>query len=77
MAKSRLFLIITAKAMKKSYACCDAEIHGLRLWNQYAAAMELAKISVLFHKSKTTPSFMAHAREEIKKAERRVLEVFK
>jgi hypothetical protein len=62
-------------------SCCAMQAdannleQSIKLWNQYAAAMELARLT--FTWQETMPdSFRDHIREELKRAESRVLEVF-
>ena len=61
---------------EKSYACCDVEIHGLRLWNQYAAAMELANKLKELSLCDLNPDHY-YLEKQVEAAERRVLEAWK
>ena len=55
--------------------CCGMEALTVELWNQYAAAMELARAVLRLHKD---DSKTAHQWEFfVEEAEKRVLEVFK
>lgn len=54
--------------------CCGMEAVGIELWNQYAAAMELAKLEVAFEKCKPEEEYQYQ--DIVKWARERVLEVF-
>ena len=67
----------------KGYSCCGAELAELDQWNQYAAAMELAKAEVAaFNAAFNVPLERLEAAIEASEdmlfqARMRVLEVFK
>ena len=66
----------------KGYSCCGAEFRELEHWNQYAAAMELAKAVVKVNKIYHMPLIRIEGKlNDAAKAEdaakERVLEVFK
>jgi hypothetical protein len=54
------------------YVCCGIDCSGLKLWNQYAAAMELAKAHVVWSEENGN----IHEFNRLNRASMRVLEVF-
>ena len=66
---------IQYKAGGFGHICCGAEFFCTTHWNQYAAAMELAKLEVEFENCK--PKEEHQYQEMIGWARERVLEVFK
>ena len=62
----------------KGYSCCGAEFAELDQWNQYAAAMELAKRHKELDNYKgVNPNIVMDLVHDITVAEHYVLEVFK
>ena len=59
--------------------CCGMEAIGIERWNQYAAAMELAKATVILKNSIYSGNYdsVEDAQDQFADAEQRVLEVFK
>ena len=61
---------------EKSYTCCNVEVHGRELWNQYAAAMGLVRAMVAMW----TPNESGHKSEEwyvLSESAKKAYEAFK
>ena len=67
---------------ERKYFCCGITAKSAKIWNQYAAAMELARALVKVHKVYRMPLILIegqlnNAVEAENEAKERVLEVFK
>ena len=60
---------------ERSYFCCGVKTYTEKLWNQYAAAMELARLEVKFENCEPEDEYKYQ--DIIAWARDRVLEVFK
>ena len=73
--KSPIKMVFGAGWAQDGYKCCGHTTETLKQWNQYAAAMELAKLEVEFENCK--PKEEHQYQEMIGWARERVLGVFK
>lgn len=70
-------MVFGAGYAQDGYRCCGCTFDNTKLWNQYAASMELAKAETKTTKAIEDGAAFDCARIDLSAAKMRVLEVFK
>lgn len=74
--KNATEMLFGAGWAQTGFSCCGFSAHTIKKWNQYAAAMELAKKLKELSQCDINTQY-AHIEKQVEAAERRVLEVFR